>query len=86
MPTDQKQIINTGVIPEVIDFCLFLGYAIMSESSISKPARPWRVVAEEASHEYDPIRMADLMRELNQALQEQGLTGSDVQSSEKKSA
>ena len=58
----------------------------MSERSISKPARPWRVVAEEASHEYDPIKLVDLMRELNQALQEQGLTGSDVQTPEKKSA
>lgn len=59
---------------------------VMSESSIFKPARPWRVVAEEASHEYDPLKMADLMRELNQALQEQDLTGSHVQTPEKKSA
>jgi hypothetical protein len=58
----------------------------MSKSSISKPARAWRVVAEEASHECDPTKMADLMRELNQALQEQGLTGSDVAAPEKKSA
>lgn len=58
----------------------------MSERSLSKPARPWRVVAEEASHEYDPIKMAALMQELNQALQEQGLAGPDVQASEKKSA
>jgi len=56
------------------------------QSSISKPARRWRVVAEEASHEYDPIKLADLMRELDQALQEQGLTGSDIGASDKKSA
>jgi hypothetical protein len=58
----------------------------MSDSSISKPVRPWRVVAEEASHEYDPRKMADLIRELNQAIQEQGLTGPDVEASEKRSA
>ncbi len=37
-----------------------------------KPARPWRVIAEEASHEYDPKKMADLMRELNQAWRNRG--------------
>jgi hypothetical protein len=58
----------------------------MSERSISKPARPWRVVAEEASREYDPIKLAGLVRELNQALQKQGLTGSEAQAPEKKSA
>jgi uncharacterized protein (DUF1778 family) len=36
-----------------------------------KPARPWRVVAEEAAHELDPKKMVELMRELNQALDEE---------------
>lgn len=51
-----------------------------------KPARPWRVIAEEASHEYDPRKMADLMRELNQALEEQGVIKPDDQDTKKKSA
>jgi hypothetical protein len=58
----------------------------MPETSISKPPRPWRVVAEEASHEYDPQKMALLMRELNQALQEQGLNESALEGPHKKSA
>ena len=43
----------------------------MSDHPPSKPARPWRVVAEQASHEFDSRKMADLLRELNQALVEQ---------------
>ena len=58
----------------------------MSETSISKPTRPWRVVAEEASQEYDPKKMADLMQELNQALQEQIVNGSALPAPQKKSA
>lgn len=45
----------------------------MTDRTIQKPARPWRVVAEEASREYDTGKMAELMKELNQALEEQGL-------------
>lgn len=45
----------------------------MADPAAQKPARPWRVVAEEASHEYDPAKMVELMKELNQALEEQGL-------------
>lgn len=41
-----------------------------------KPPRPWRVVAEEASREYDPERMAELMQELSQALGQQGIANS----------
>jgi hypothetical protein len=37
----------------------------------SKTPRPWRVIAEEASREYDPRKMAELMRELDRALEEQ---------------
>ena len=58
----------------------------MTETSISKPSRPWRVVAEEASHEYDPKKMAELMQELNQALQEQGVNDSALAGPQKKSA
>lgn len=45
----------------------------MADRTAQKPARPWRVVAEEASQEYDPGKMVELMKELNQALEEQGL-------------
>jgi hypothetical protein len=45
----------------------------MADISAPKSARPWRVIAEEASREYDPLKMAELMRELNQALEEQGV-------------
>ena len=58
----------------------------MPKTSISKPSRPWRIVAEEASHEYDPKRMADLMQELDQALREQGVNGSALPVPQKKSA
>ena len=43
----------------------------MPDASAPKPVLPWRVIAEEASREYDPLKMADLMLELNQALEEQ---------------
>jgi hypothetical protein len=58
----------------------------MSDHPLSKPARPWRVIAEEASHEFDSRKMADLLRELNQALEEQGVLGSGGPGQEKKSA
>lgn len=45
----------------------------MAKNKSQKPPRPWRVVAEEASREYDTGEMADLLRELNRALEEQGL-------------
>lgn len=51
-----------------------------------KPARPWRVIAEEASREYDANRMAELMLELNQAFDEQGVTSSGNTDPQKKSA
>lgn len=51
-----------------------------------KPARPWRVIAEEASQEYDANRMAELMLELNQAFDEQGVTSSGNTDPQKKSA
>jgi len=54
----------------------FEGDQDMPESPTPKPARPWRVVAEEASHEYDPVKMSELMQELNRALEEQGITKS----------
>ena len=36
----------------------------MSSNPPAKPARPWRVIAEQASHEFDSKKMADLLREL----------------------
>ena len=50
-----------------------------------KPVRPWRIIAEEASHEFDADRMIQLIEELNQALQEQGLVDSQP-NAEKKTA
>ena len=35
--------------------------------------RPWKVIAEEVSREHDPKRMAELVSELNRALDEQGI-------------
>ena len=58
----------------------------MSDHPPSKPARPWRVIAEQASHEFDSRKMADLLRELNQALVEQKVLGSSGSGQEKKSA
>jgi hypothetical protein len=55
----------------------------MVETSNSKPARPWRVIAEEASREHDAAKMAELMHELNQALEEQGLLESSEEHSKK---
>lgn len=37
------------------------------------PARPWRVIAAEITHEQDPQKMAVLLLELNRALDEQEL-------------
>ncbi len=59
----------------------------MADGTIQKPARPWHVVAEEASREHDTGKMAELMKELNQALEEQGLLDSgNTLHAEKKSA
>jgi hypothetical protein len=44
------------------------------------------VIAEQASHEFDSRKMADLLRELNQALEEQGVLRADGRSPDKKSA
>lgn len=52
----------------------------------SKPPRPWRVIAEQASREFDSAKLADLVRELNQALEEQEVLRPDGPTPEKKSA
>jgi len=44
------------------------------------------MIAEEASHEFDSRKMADLLRELNQALEEQGVLRSNGRREAKKSA
>jgi hypothetical protein len=38
-------------------------------------ARSWKVVAEEVSREQDARKLTNLVAELNQALEEQGLDG-----------
>lgn len=58
---------------------------IMPDDPPDKPTRPWRVIAEQASHEFDSSKMADLLRELNQALEEQGAVGSTSSGHNKKS-
>ncbi len=58
----------------------------MDEASTGNPVRPWRVVAEEASRECDPTRMIALIKELNQALEEQGLREASDMRTEKKTA
>ena len=37
------------------------------------PARPWRIIAAEISQEHDSKKMAELVQELDRAMQEQGL-------------
>ena len=46
----------------------------MAETPVGTSARPWRVIAEEATREVDVRKMVDLIRELNQALDEQGVS------------
>lgn len=58
----------------------------MGETITRRPARPWRIIAEEASHEYDPARMLALIQELNQALEEQGLLHANDTVTERKTA
>lgn len=58
----------------------------MSENPAPKPARPWRQIAEEASQEFNTERMLDLMRELNQALEEQGMVRHEEDGGKKKTA
>ncbi|HKT88076.1 MAG TPA: hypothetical protein VJQ59_06550 [Candidatus Sulfotelmatobacter sp.] len=57
----------------------------MTDDPGRKPPRPWRVIAEEASREYDPRKMAELMQELSRALDEQ-TSAKPWTPSEKKSA
>lgn len=58
----------------------------MSENPAPKPARPWRQIAEEASQEFNTERMLDLMRELNQALEEHGMVRHEEDGGKKKTA
>jgi|1186.fasta_scaffold28208_3 hypothetical protein len=58
----------------------------MKEGLAPRTVRPWRIVAEEASREYDPARMMVLIQELNQALEEQGLLEASDTITEKKTA
>jgi len=58
----------------------------MSSNPPAKPARPWRVIAEQVSHEFDSKKMPDLLQELNQALEEQGVLAPVATSQEKDSA
>ena len=46
-----------------------------------KIARPWRIVAAEASKEMDSQRLLTLLEELSQALEQQGLVKTDGQGS-----
>jgi len=47
--------------------------AFITPDAEPRPARPWRQVAEEATRESDPVRLKQLMFELNQALEDDGL-------------
>jgi hypothetical protein len=42
-----------------------------------KPARPWRLIAEEVTRETDKNKLFHLIQELLQALEEQGLGTAD---------
>jgi hypothetical protein len=52
-----------------------LEQASQSEHMREAAARSWKVVAEEVSLEQDPQKLTELIVELNQALEEQGLDG-----------
>jgi hypothetical protein len=41
--------------------------------------RPWKLVAEELTHEQDPNKLIALVSELNQALEGQGIGNSGIQ-------
>ena len=58
----------------------------MADNPPGTPARPWRVIAEQASLEFDSKKMTDLLRELNQALEERGVVGPGAPSRTKKPA
>lgn len=49
----------------------------MQDSRSTKPARPWRVVAAEITTEPDSQKLAQLIEELNRALEEQGVVKAD---------
>lgn len=45
----------------------------MPDSNTSGTTRPWKVIAEEVSHEQNPVKLTKLLEELNRALDEQGI-------------
>jgi len=49
----------------------------LSEST-AQPARPWRVIAHEITHEMDRRRVLELSEELDRALAQQGLRSSSA--------
>jgi hypothetical protein len=40
-------------------------------SELKKPTRPWRMIAEEISREFDHHKLTNLLEELNKAMEEQ---------------
>jgi hypothetical protein len=58
----------------------------MNETVPHKSIRSWRIIAEEASREFDPARMLVLIQELNEALREQGVLDAGDSRPERKTA
>lgn len=69
----QHEGLNLNSVSSVIHSEVSTGVAVVTDDPGCKSPRPWRVIAEEASREYDPRKMADLMQELDSAIEEQML-------------
>jgi hypothetical protein len=48
------------------------------EELTRRTSRPWKVVAQEVAHESDPAKLTELIAELIQALDEQGIGKPDA--------
>jgi len=55
--------------------CYSLKVKLEQASRDGHSTRPWKAVAEEVTRERDPKRLTELVTELNQALDEQGIDG-----------
>lgn len=49
----------------------------MQQGHPPEPARPWRLVAAEITTEHNSQKLAQLIEELNRALEEQGVVKAD---------
>jgi DNA topoisomerase IA len=52
--------------------------SVRMEELTRRTSRPWKVVAQEVAHESDPAKLTELIAELIQALDEQGIGKPDA--------